>query len=179
MNMSIRKISPVAEFLRANHAKAKNIMKHTERTGEQVKTCEFYGPAGNYLGRMSTVLPRKNKKTSFAYLRSYIETQEPGYKAGYRQLKENVIHFAKILGVAGKNETYLPETMAKKQIVIDNLGNKTEDFFERKIASKTKLIKPADKNAYGYVPQNTYLAEEPVKYEEVQTLHRISKSSDF
>ena len=177
--MGIRKISPVAEFLRANHAKAKNHMSYVERTGEHVKTCNFYSPEGNYLGRMSRVVPWKSKQPSFAYLRSYIETQEPNYKAGYRQLKENVVHFAKMLGVNGKKESYLPESMVKKQVVIDNLGNKTEDTFERKIVSKTKLIEAADKKAYGYVPPNTYLAEEPVMYEEIQTLHKVTKSDKF
>ena len=58
-------------------------------------------------------------------------------------------------------------------------GNKMEDKFERTISSKMKLVKAADKKAYGYVPQNTYLAEEPVQFKEVQTAHNIVKSDKF
>lgn len=177
--MNVKKLSPVAKYLRENHAIAKN--HNTYRAypaGETVHSCQFFDPNGNYLGKMSRTVPYKSKTPSFAILKSYIETVEKGY-AGFRQVKENVINYAKILGVNGKKETYLPEKMVKTQTVIDKNGIKTEDKFERTISSKMKLVKAADKKAYGYVPQNTYLAEEPVQFKEVQTAHNIVKSDKF
>lgn len=176
--MNVKKLSPVAEYLRANHAKAKNNNEYRALTGELVKTCEFYDPNGNYLGKMSRTGSLYSNKPSFAFFRSYIETLEPGYKAGYRQLKENIINFAKIINKKGE-EIYLPEIMKKKQIVIDNQNNKTTDIFERRINSKLELLEAADKKAYGYVPQNTYKAVEPITYKEEQTTHTITKSDTF
>ena len=117
--------------------------------------------------------------TVVALLKSYIETLEPGYKAGYRQVTENVINFAKILGLNTEKTTYLPEKIVKKRTIIDNQGYKTEDIFERTISSKLKLIEKGDDKAYGYVPQNTYLAEEPIRYQETQTVHNRIKSDTF
>lgn len=178
--MSITKISPVAEFLRANHAIAKNHNAYRAYpTGELVKSCDFYDLNGNFLGRMTRTGTPINGKPSFALFKSYIETMESGYKAGFRQVKENAIHFAKVIGLNGEKESYLPEKMTKTHTIIDNQGYKTEDKLERTISSKIKLIKEADKNAYGYVPQNTYLAEEPVKYQEKLLSHQVTKSDKF
>lgn len=178
--MSVKKLSPVAEFLRANHAIAKNHTTYRAYpSGEAVRSCEFYDPNGNYLGKMTRTLPYRGKNPGFAYLRSLIETMEPGYKAGFRQLKENAVYYAKILGLNGKKESYLPEKILKKQVVIDNKGYRTEDTFERTISSKMTLVKAADQKAYGYVPQNTYRAEEPIKYKEVQTGHSTIQSDKF
>lgn len=178
--MNVKKLSPVAEFLRANHAKAKNIRVYRDYpTGVPVKYCEFYDPNGNYLGKMSRSAGKIGKTPSFALLKSYIETLEPGYKAGYRQVTENVINFDKILGLNTEKTTYLPEKIVKKRTIIDNQGYKTEDIFERTISSKLKLIEKGDDKAYGYVPQNTYLAEEPIRYQETQTVHNRIKSDTF
>ena len=97
----------------------------------------------------------------------------------YRQVTENVINFAKILGLNTEKTTYLPEKIVKKRTIIDNQGYKTEDIFERTISSKLKLIEKGDDKAYGYVPQNTYLAEEPIRYQETQTVHNRIKSDTF
>lgn len=177
--MNVKKLSPVAEYLRANHAKAAEHESYRAITGEFVKSCKFFDPNGRYLGKMSRVVPEYGKTIAYARLQSYIETMESGYRAGFRQVKENVINFAKFLGLNGKKECYLPEKMVKKQIVINNQGYKTEDIFERKIDSKLTLVKKAEKNVYGYVPQNIYKAEEPVTYKEVQTGHNVTKSDKF
>ena len=178
--MSINKISPVAEFLRKNHAIAKN--HNTYRaypSGDLVKSCDFYDPNGNYLGRMSRTGALFSRKPSFASFSSYIETMESKYSLGFRQVKENVIYFAKIIGLNGEKESYLPEKMKKTLTVIDNQGNKSIDKFERTISSKLNLIEAADKNAYGYVSQNIYSAEEPIKYQEKSILHQVTKSDKF
>lgn len=178
--MNVKKLSPVAEFLKANCAKAKNHNTYRAQTGDIVSYCEFYNPQGQYLGQMTRIKPHYGDKPSFAYLKSYIQTMESGYKEGYRQVKENVIHFAKILGLKdGQEASYLPEKMVKKQIVINNQGYKTEDVFERTISSNMTLLEKADPKAYGYVPQNTYRAEEPIIYQEVQTLHQVTNSDKF
>ncbi len=177
--MNVKKLSPVAEFLRANHAKAKNHnIYRAYPSGIPVKSCEFYDPNGKYLGKMSATAGKVGKTPAFANFRTLIETVD-GYKAGFRQLKENTIYFAKVLGENGKKESYLPEKMIKKQIVIDNQGYRTEDVFERTISSNLKLVKKKDENAYGYVSQNVYQAEEPVKYQEIQTAHNKIKSDKF
>ncbi len=180
--MNVKKLSPVAEFLRANKAKAQNICKYTDpRTGTPLKSCDFVSPDGRYLGRLSMTLPIYSKSSGpySANLGSYIETMESKYKAGYRQVKENKISFAKILGLNGKKETYLPEKMVKTQTVINNQGIKTQDTFERTISSELELVEKADPKAYGYVSRNTYLAKEPIQYTEVQTSHEVTKSSQF
>lgn len=177
--MNVKKLSPVAEFLRANHAKAKNHnIYRSYPSGTPVKSCEFYDPNGKYLGKMSATVGKISKKPAFANLRTLIETVD-GYKAGFKQLKESTIYFAKVLGADGKKESYLPEKMIKKQIVIDNQGYKTEDVFERTISSELKLIKKKDENAYGYVSQNVYQAEAPIEYQEIQTAHNKIKSDKF
>ena len=177
--MNVKKLSPVAKYLRENHAIAKN--HNTYRaypTGETVHSCQFFDPAGNYLGKMSRTVPYKSKTPSFAILKSYIETVEKGY-AGFRQVKENVVHFAKVIGLKGEKESFIPEKMVKTHTVINNQGFKTEDIYERTVKSNLNLIKEADKNAYGYVPQNTYRAEEPIKYGEKHISHKTEKSDKF
>lgn len=177
--MTIKKISPVAEFLRANHAKAKNHNAYYTNTGDFLKSCDFFDPSGKYLGRMSRRGDKVGRNPSFAYLGSYIETVGSGFSAGLRQVKENVIHFAKVVDENGQKLSYLPETMEKKQVVIDANGLKTTDIFKRTINSKLKLLEKADPNAYGYVPQNKYQALEPVKYNEVLAEHSVVKSDKF
>ena len=180
--MNIKKLSPVAEFLRANQAKAKNIQKYTDYpSGIKIKTCEFYSPDGSYLGRMSRTLPTYSRTSGpyFANLKSYIETMESKYKAGYRQVKENTVNFAKILGVKGDKETYLPEKIVKKQTIISNQSIKTEDVFERTISSELELIKKANSKAYGEASRNVYIAKEPIQFTEVQTSHNVTKSDKF
>lgn len=176
--MTVKKLSPVAEFLRANHAKARNHKVYWSTTGDLVKTCEFFDSNGNYLGKMSRTGAKVGKEPAFAYLRSYIQALELGFKAGDRQLKENAIYFAKVVDKSGKKVMYLPEKMSRKQTVIDTQGIKTIDEFERTINSNLKLIKPAEER-YGCVSQNTYQALEPVKYKEVQTNHSVIKSDKF
>jgi len=176
--MNVKKISPIAEFLRANHAKAKNHNAYWTRTGEHIKTCEFYDDKDNYIGKM-TRKGRVGYKPSFAYLQSYIEVVKPNFSPIYRQIKENVIHFAEILGKNGEKTIYVPETMAKTHTLIDDKSVKTVDKFERKISSKLELVKAADKNAYSGVSQNTYYAAEPIKYKEVQTAHEVTKLDKF
>ena len=177
--MNVKKLSPVAEFLRANRAIAKNHKSYRAYpSGTLVKSCDFYDPSGNYLGKMSTTGSVGNKP-SFALLKSYIETVEPGYKAGFRQVKENVVHFEKVIGLKGEKESFIPEKMVKTHTVINNQGFKTEDIYERTVKSNLNLIKEADKNAYGYVPQNTYRAEEPIKYGEKHISHKTEKSDKF
>lgn len=176
--MNVKKLSPVAEFLRANHAKAKNHNSYWTKFGENIKTCEFYDDKDNYIGKMT----RKGwvgHKPSYAFLQSYVEVVDQWYSPIYRQIKENVIHFAKILDKNGKKNTYIPETMAKTQTVIDNKKIKTVDKFERQISSNLDLVKAADPKAYGYIPQNTYIAAEPVRYKEIQTAHEVTNSDKF
>lgn len=177
--MNVKKLSPVAEFLRANHAKAKNHNAYCAKTGEFLKSCDFYDPDGNYLGRMSRRAGLFGKTPAYARLGSYIETMEPGFKAGYRQVKESIINFAKIFDKDGEKVSYLPEKIVKTQTVIDNKGIKTADVFERTISSNLKPIEKEKKNAYGLPPQNSYVALEPVKYKEVQTSHTVTSSDTF
>jgi len=159
------KVSPIADFLRANHAKAKNFNSYTSYQPyfNFVKSCEFYDPKGKYLGEMKRIIITPYEKTGSSYLSQnvYIKTLEDNFRVCREEQMKQFGTFAKIKGQNGENDMFVPEKLTKEFSFRDKNGNIIKDTWERVISSKLKPLPKEPNKEF-----NVYEALEPLKYNE-------------
>lgn len=166
----MNKISPIAQFLRANKAKAVNHQSYNSGypNFKFMQSCDFVDPNGKYIGNLkrSTVKGDVKKGSSYASQEVYVTTFEDGGRKVHEQQVNQYMTYAKIKGMDGQ-DVFLPELTKREVSYRDEKGNIVTDFFERVISSKLRKIsgdKPVGLS--GLKPQNEYEALEPIKFTE-------------
>lgn len=173
-------ISPVAQFLRANKAKAVNLQTYNSGYPyfKFMKYCDFVDPNGKYLGTMKryTTPPGSVKSgSSYAAQEVYIRTFEDEGRKIQEQQVNQYITYAKIAGKDGEKDRFVPEKIRQEFSHRDEKENIVTKLFERVISSKLKkLNKDEPVGLSGLRPQNVYEALEPVQFTKTYTGTKIN-----
>lgn len=152
------KISPIAQYLRANHVKAQYL--ETTRSWPNLDLVKRYSLRdttkdiySSCVGKMSTCINKYGH--SSAYHRVYVSA------GNMQEQREQFVTFAKILGKDGGRDKFVPEKMTKTLTYMDAQGNLTKTHSERVISSKLNLVGKDEREGF-----NIYETVEPIKYTE-------------